>query len=134
MDERHEGLMDLVEQAFLLGLGAASMTKEKVDRTVDELIARGRLSREEGCRVARQMEKRGREEREALKGSLLDEMGRMLSSAAFATKGDVRRLEAEIAELRGRLDMGPMSSVAEEAPGREVPEPGTAPELTDTER
>lgn len=129
MDERREGLLDIVEQVFLLGLGAASLTKEKVEKTVDGLIERGRIDREEGRRLAEELTERGAEEKRAMSRALRDEVHKALEAGEIATKSDVRRLEAEIAEIRGHLGM------PQREPGFvEVPEQRTTPELADTER
>lgn len=135
MDERREGIFDVFEQVFLLGLGAASLTKEKADQAVDDLIARGRLSREEGRRLAHDIAERGAKEKETVRSMMAEEARRALDSIEVATKDDVRRLEAEIAEMRARLGMTPVEFVPTDiAPGRETAEPGTPPELVDTER
>lgn len=42
--------MDVVKKAMLLGLGVISLTKEKAEEAVDDLIKRGEVSREERFR------------------------------------------------------------------------------------
>ena len=41
-------ISELMEKVLLLGVGAASLTKDKVDDLVDELVKRGQMTREEG--------------------------------------------------------------------------------------
>ena len=43
---------ELVEKAFLLGLGALDLTREKVTDLADDLIARGRITEPEAKRLA----------------------------------------------------------------------------------
>ena len=97
--EKREGLMDLMEQAFLLGLGVASLTKEKVDNTVDELVARGRMSRDEAREVVEKARARGMREKSAIRETVKEEVREMLERADLATKDDIRRLEAAIVAL-----------------------------------
>ena len=41
------GIRDLIEWAFLIGMGAAALTKDRVESIVDELARRCQLSGEE---------------------------------------------------------------------------------------
>ncbi|MBE0476921.1 MAG: polyhydroxyalkanoate synthesis regulator [Coriobacteriia bacterium] len=100
MMEKREGVMDLMEQAFLFGLGVASYTREKVDKTVEDLVDRGRVSREEAREVVEKMRDRGTRERSAIRDAVREELRSLLMQADVATKEDVRRLEAAIAALR----------------------------------
>jgi polyhydroxyalkanoate synthesis regulator phasin len=91
------------EKAFLLGLGAFSMSKEKADEIVDDLVSRGRMDRGEGTRFAEWMSKRGAEQAEAFRRTVRDEAGKAMDAAGLATKDDVEALKAEIAELKDML-------------------------------
>lgn len=134
MDERREGIFDVVEQFFLLGLGAASLTKEKIEGSVDELIERGRISREEGRRLADDLAARGAREKEAMSRNIREEVGKAAAAGYLATKADVRRLESEIAEIRAHLGMPAMPPAEQPAAPSEEIAPDVAPELSDTER
>ena len=57
---------DILEKMFLLGVGAFSLTKEKVEGVVDDLVARGRLTQDEGKDLASEMRSRGEEQRAAV--------------------------------------------------------------------
>jgi polyhydroxyalkanoate synthesis regulator phasin len=43
-----QSLKDLVERLFLLGVGAAALSKDRLQEIVEELVRRGHLSRDEG--------------------------------------------------------------------------------------
>jgi polyhydroxyalkanoate synthesis regulator phasin len=40
-------MLDIIKKSIYLGLGAASVTKEKVESLIDELIEKGQLAKEE---------------------------------------------------------------------------------------
>lgn len=40
-------MKDIIEKTFDLGLGIAATTKEKVEKIVDEMVAKGQLTKEE---------------------------------------------------------------------------------------
>ncbi len=65
--------MDLLEKTLLLGLGAALLTKEKMEKTVSELVEKGKLTQDESGKLMNEMITRGREEREALKSMIQEE-------------------------------------------------------------
>jgi polyhydroxyalkanoate synthesis regulator phasin len=92
-----QGVRDLVERAFLLGVGAAALTKDRVQDLVEELVRRGQLSGEEGREVADKLVARSREEaRAAAKKADLSLQG------AYREIGLVTRREFEDIEFRLR--------------------------------
>lgn len=55
-------LRSLVEEAFLLGVGAASLTLERVENVIEDFVSHGRLSREDGKALAERILAKSREE------------------------------------------------------------------------
>ena len=63
-----QGLKDLVERTFLAGMGAAALTKDRVQDLVEELVSKGQMNAQEGREVVDRLLERSREEaRSALK-------------------------------------------------------------------
>ncbi len=63
-----QGIKDLVERTFLAGMGAAALTKDRVQDLVEELVNRGQINADEGRAVMERLVTRSREEaRAALK-------------------------------------------------------------------
>jgi polyhydroxyalkanoate synthesis regulator phasin len=103
MEDRTMGPTDMFEKMFLLGVGAFSITKEKAQQAVDELVERGRLSQEQGHDVVTELGQRGEHERAQFMDFVHDTMKKALDRGDIATKQDVERLEAEIAALRAQV-------------------------------
>jgi polyhydroxyalkanoate synthesis regulator phasin len=62
------GLRELIERIFLLGVGAAALSKDRVQDVVEELVRRGHLTSDEGRDMVDKFVTRGRDEaRSALK-------------------------------------------------------------------
>jgi polyhydroxyalkanoate synthesis regulator phasin len=101
--EDHGSATDVFEKMFLLGVGFFSMTKDKVESTVNELVERGRLSQEEGKTLISDISSRGSEQRDTFVGFVHDEIAKAMDRANIARKSDIDRLEAEIAALRAEL-------------------------------
>lgn len=55
-------LRSLAEEAFLLGVGAASLTFERVENVIEDFVSHGRLSREDGKVLAERILAKSREE------------------------------------------------------------------------
>jgi polyhydroxyalkanoate synthesis regulator phasin len=111
MEDRMTGPTDMFEKMFLLGVGAFSLTREKVQETVDDLVERGRISQEQGRDVVSELGERGAKERDQFMDFIRDQIRRALERGDIATKRDIERLENEIALLRAEV----LSGVAETA-------------------
>lgn len=93
----------LIEQAFLLGVGAAALTKDKVQSVIDDFVARGRLSDEDGRTMVAKLAERGREEvRTATSG-----LDRLLRGAyrdlGLGTKNDLEDIDFRLRQIEHRL-------------------------------
>lgn len=103
MDERTSDIGTIFDRLFLLGVGAFSLTKEKMQETVDELVERGRMSREEGRDLVSEIGERGEQERAQFMDYVRDTVRKTLERANVASKADIERLETEIAVLRAEV-------------------------------
>ena len=103
--DKEEGEMDmreLMERGFLAGIGALSLTREKVQALVDDLVKRGEIRRDEAKGLADRLVKRGEEEREVLRKLVRDEAERVLGAVSLATKEDIAALSKKIETLAKR--------------------------------
>ena len=57
----------LVNAGFLLSIGIASLTKEKVEKIVMELVKKGKLNEKQGRAMVREVMAKGKKEREKIK-------------------------------------------------------------------
>ncbi len=119
--EEHGNATDVLEKMFLLGVGFFSMTKDKVESTVNDLVERGRLSQSEGKTLISDLSERGMEQRDSFTGFVRDEIAKAMDRTNIARKSDVDRLEGEIAALHAELHGEP----APAAGGVTTDEPGT---------
>lgn len=116
MEDRNSAdISDVFEKMFLLGVGAFSLTKDKVQGAVDDLVERGRLSREQGKDVVSELGDRGVQEREAFMDYVQKAVRNVLDRMDIATKADITRLESEIAVLRSEVLSGAADVTGAEA-------------------
>ena len=87
---------ELIERVFLAGMGAFSLTREKVQALVDDLVNRGGIERDDAKGLADRLVKRGEEEREVLRKLVRDEARHVLGTMDLATKEDIAALSKRI--------------------------------------
>jgi polyhydroxyalkanoate synthesis regulator phasin len=116
-------MADLIERVFLLGIGAASLTKEKVDDLVDELVKRGQMTREEGQKLVEKASGAAREEGANVSGKFSEAYQDALRGMGIATREHIDELERRIAVLEANVYGKPSR----------VEEPGTGFVATQTE-
>ena len=114
-------MADLIERIMLLGIGAASLTKEKVDELVDELVERGRISREEGQRLAEKASDRVRSESAEAESRFSEAYQETLRSMGIATREHIDELERRMNVLEARV-YGKPSRIQEPETGFTVTE------------
>jgi polyhydroxyalkanoate synthesis regulator phasin len=100
-------LRDAIEQAILLSVGAASLTRDRVEHIVGELVAQGRVSAEDGRILMERLIARvvdpQRPSPSGVIGHLEDAMRGALSDAGVVTRAEVDDLRVHLAELDHRL-------------------------------
>ncbi len=83
----------------LIGIGALSITEEKVRQAVNELVERGEMNREEGKSLVNELLTEKNRQMRELGDKISEEMQNAISRSKIASKDDVVRLEDKIAEL-----------------------------------
>ena len=57
---------DLISRALLCGLGLASLTKDAIQKTVEDLVDQSKISEEEGRRLLKDLQRRSKQAQKAL--------------------------------------------------------------------
>jgi polyhydroxyalkanoate synthesis regulator phasin len=100
-------IRDAVEQAILLSVGAAALTRDRVDGIVGELVAQGRVTAEDGRILVERLITRvvdpERPGASGLMGHVEDTLRGALSDAGVVTRAEVDDLRVHLAELDHRL-------------------------------
>jgi len=111
-------LRDALEQAILLSVGAASLTRDRVEQIVGELVAQGRVSAEDGRvimdRLIARVVNPQRPTPSGLVGHLEATLRSALSDAGVVTRNEVEDLRVHLAELDHRLRL--LEGAAEPTP------------------
>ncbi|HHV57938.1 MAG TPA: polyhydroxyalkanoate synthesis regulator [Firmicutes bacterium] len=111
----------LLRKAMLLGIGALSMTKEALEKGIDELVKKGEVSQEEAREMMRELWERGQKERDNLTRLVREQTERALKAFKGASREDLAALEARVAALERRLGLSPDQEPAAPADNVETP-------------
>ncbi|SFQ70067.1 phasin family protein [Streptococcus equinus] len=87
--------MEELKKVLLAGIGLTSMTLEKADAFVKELVEKGRLTVDEGKELQTELKRRSEDEAK----EFLTDLDRKTKPIQYATKEDVSRLEDKIDAL-----------------------------------
>ena len=88
-------IMEDLKNVLLAGIGLTSMTLEKADAFVKELVEKGRLTVDEGKELQSELKRRSEDEAK----EFLTDLDRKTKPIQYATKEDVSRLEDKIDAL-----------------------------------
>ena len=88
-------IMEELKKVLLAGIGLTSMTLEKADAFVKELVEKGRLTVDEGKELQSELKRRSEDEAK----EFLTDLDRKTKPIQYATKEDVSRLEGKIDAL-----------------------------------
>jgi polyhydroxyalkanoate synthesis regulator phasin len=96
--------MSMIEKALYLGLGVFSVTRERLEKVVNELMEKGEISREEAGQVVEDLIKRGEEEKKAIRKLIQEEMGGLKKDLSVSTQSELEQLKERIEELERRIN------------------------------
>ncbi len=97
-------MFDFFERGFLATVGVLSVSREKVQEIVDQMVARGDLNLDEGKQLVDKMVKRGQEERETMRGLVRQEVQKVVGELDMASRKDFQVLNDKLDALLKKLD------------------------------
>jgi polyhydroxyalkanoate synthesis regulator phasin len=94
--------MSILKKMVLLGVGAATVTKEKAEEIAEELIKRGEVASGEKAKVIDEIQQKAQAATTEIR-KMVDERVEALSKK-FRWLDDMRKLQGQVQELNGRLE------------------------------
>ncbi|KAF5417110.1 MAG: hypothetical protein C5S48_01030 [Candidatus Methanogaster sp.] len=92
-------MSETLRKLGLIGIGMLAITEEKIRQTVDELIEKGEMNREEGKSLVQELLNEKKKQMQELGDKLSEDVQNAIDRSKLATKDDIVRLEDQIAEL-----------------------------------
>jgi polyhydroxyalkanoate synthesis regulator phasin len=95
-------MIETLKKTVLAGLGAAVVTKEKVQEGLEDLVKQGRISAAEARSMAEKMAGEGRREFEEASTKLGDKIRDLVAGLDSRFMERIEDLEARVAALEGK--------------------------------
>ncbi|RKY58840.1 MAG: polyhydroxyalkanoate synthesis regulator [Candidatus Neomarinimicrobiota bacterium] len=95
-------MLDLFKKAVLMGLGTVTITKEKVEQIVDELIKKGELTEGERSKAIRDFLLKAQEQEKVLDEKVTSIVKKTIEKFDLPTRKDIERLEKKIDDLKNQ--------------------------------
>lgn len=96
-------MMDLLKKGLALGLGLAIVSKEQIEKVVDELVKKGDVSVTESKDLINELVQKGEEQQKELNSKIKEQIQKFLVELNLPTQADIDRLEKRIANLENQL-------------------------------
>ena len=95
--------MDIIKKAMLLGLGVISLTKEKAEELVDDLIKRGEVTREERFKMVDKLLKEAEKQERELVGKISETVQKVITDLGLPTKKDLDEISKRLEAIEKRI-------------------------------
>jgi len=92
-------MIDIIKKTLLAGVGAAVVTKEKVEAALDEFVKQGKVSSAEARAMADRIAADGRREFETLSSQLNEKLREFLARQDRTTQDRLAALETRVTAL-----------------------------------
>ena len=95
--------MSYFDKAMNLWLGAISLTKEKTEAFIDELVERGEMSKEEAKQTMEEVMQKGEEFKTEYRNMVREEIDEWRSKFGVISKSEYDKLAERVKELEAKL-------------------------------
>ncbi|MES2696560.1 MAG: hypothetical protein V4773_24030 [Verrucomicrobiota bacterium] len=92
-------MMDVIKKTLLAGVGAAVITKEKVEAALSDFVAQGKVSSQEARAMAEKIADQGRREFETMSHELNEKLRERFASEDKKAQSRLDALEARVTAL-----------------------------------
>lgn len=95
--------MPLMRRFLHFGLGALILTRDRVEKVMNEMVDRGEINKEEAKQFVDEAIKKGIEEKEELRKLIRQEHAEIRSQFGFVGRKDLEALEARVKYLEDKI-------------------------------
>jgi len=95
-------MKDLINKGLAFGLGLAVVSKEQIEKLVDELVKKGEVSSAESKEMVRELFEKGEAEKKEMNIRIHEQLEKLLKELNIPTKADLERLEQRIQDLENK--------------------------------
>lgn len=96
-------MQDIIKKAFLAGVGALSLTRERAQRVVKELVEQGQIREQEGKKVLAEVMQKVDAARKDVQKTVGTQVTAAYGKMNLATQAQIKKMEQRIRELEREL-------------------------------
>lgn len=100
-------MIDSLKKTLLAGVGAAVVTKEKVEAALGDFVAQGKVSAADARKMAEKIAADGKQEFEKVSEQFSNRVKEVLASMDAKTQARIAELEARVAALEMKKPVVP---------------------------
>lgn len=105
-------MLDGIKKAGYLGIGLFSLTRDQIEKMVDEWAKKGEVQHRETRQLVDDLVERGKKEKEAIEKAAKEEVDRFMGRVNPVTRNDLERLEKRLARIEEKLGIAPPEAEA----------------------
>lgn len=91
--------MDFIKKSMLIGVGLATLTREKVEQAIDELIKKGEMSEKEGKEAVDDLMEKSKEAKKELTGKVEKTVTNTLKKLNMPTREEFSELKEKVERM-----------------------------------
>lgn len=95
-------LKDDFKDIILAGLGAAAYTYEKAEKSIDDMVNKGKLTVNEGKELSEELKRNIKSKEEKYKPITKEDLASLLKDLNLATKDDLKNIETRLTALENK--------------------------------
>lgn len=96
-------MLELIKKSILAGLGAAVVTKEKIQEATFSLVQQGRISVEEAEKLSEELIKNGRHEWEEVQRKITENVKKAMDSLDMSSQSEFQEVITRLENLENRV-------------------------------
>lgn len=105
-------MIDTLRKIVLIGIGALSLTKEKAEQLVKELVEKGHVTTDEARSFVKELLERGQRERETVRKAVVEEIDDLREKWGLVTKKDLNEVLRRLTVLEEAVFEGKKAGTA----------------------
>jgi len=108
-------MIDLFKKTYLAGLGLATMTGDKIEEIVEELIKKGEVAEKDRKELVEELIAKGKEQRDQLSKSITDSVNKVVYELKIPRREQYEDLLKRVEELEKKAAAKPKSTSRKKA-------------------
>lgn len=103
MESSGKEVIEVIKRAVLAALGAVALTREKIQKFVDDMVRKGEIQKEEVPEFAKSLFEATDEVEKELRKRIDKAVSKAISKFRLPTRADIERIEKAVEELKKKM-------------------------------